>query len=215
MKNQKGKTVMDKVRRSFLRMASPFEFGSTTKLDSIQCMNIPPMMARRDAAYERAAAMLKCNMFTHSDIERHQIYSAAAHLISVAFDNTEIICRATASEKYSNENALWGKHLLFIRSLLETLCELSEYQNYIDKSETEMDSFLGTAATARFRLSDDTFSSSEINIYNFLVELINSSEQPVSAFLSHRKKSLGKADSERYSKAYDEFTKVYAKHGPR
>lgn len=182
MKYQKNKSGMiDKVKRSFLRMTSPFEFGASRKSDSLAFMNFPPEMAQRDAAYCCALKLLKVNMFSHTDEERRGIYSLAEALIGISLEKAEKIYRAGRNERRPLEYLEMIRFMTLVRNLLGTLSDLADYQYYIDQSEDGIAGFFGNKVINNFKISDGTFSNSEIGIYNLLIGMLDDAESTILA----------------------------------
>jgi hypothetical protein len=51
-------------------------------------MNIPPMMARRDAAYDVSKYLLRDHLFSYPEEGRSEIYEYVLKLLDVAIENT-------------------------------------------------------------------------------------------------------------------------------
>ena len=144
MKYQKNKTGMiDRVRRSFLRMTSPFEFGGARRSGSLASINFPPEMAQRDAAYCCALKLLRVNLFSHSDEERRDIYSLAEALIGISLEKAERIYKAARNERRVLEYPEMIRFVTLVKSLLGTLGDLADYQYSIDHSVDGMAAFFG------------------------------------------------------------------------
>lgn len=216
MKYQKNKSGMiDKVKRSFLRMTSPFEFGASRKSDSLAFMNFPPEMAQRDAAYCCALKLLKVNMFSHTDEERRGIYSLAEALIGISLEKAEKIYRASRNERRPLEYLEMIRFMTLVRNLLGTLSDLADYQYYIDQSEDGIAGFFGNKVINNFKISDGTFSNSEIGIYNLLIGMLDDAESTILASQAQTRKLLTKSEMERYEKAYAAYLSIFEKLDPK
>ena len=215
MKYQKNKTGMiDKVKRSFLRMTSPFEFGGSGRTSSLAFMNVPPEMARRDAAYHSAVKLLTINLFALPDAERKGIYALGGFLFGVALDKAEFICRAGRSERKALEHAEMIQFFSLARNLLGTLGDLADYQHCIDRSESGIASFFGNKFISGFKAGDSAFSNSEITIYNLLTGMFSDAESAISAVRSQERRQLSKSEMERYEKAYEIYLNEFEKLDP-
>lgn len=215
MKEQKQKGgMLDKMKRSFLRMTSPFEFGGSKKSDSLAFINIAPEMARRDGAYACAVKLLKVNLFANSDQERRTLYSFAETLVASSLEKAKWIYQAAVNERKPLECGEMINYLDLIRHLLGTLEDLSDYQYLIDRSESSGVSFFGNKVVNNLHLSDGIFSNSEIGIYNFLISVLDDAEPTIASCQSQGKKLLSKSESERYEKAYAAFLETFEKITP-
>ncbi len=216
MKYQKNKTGMiDKVKRSFLRMTSPFEFGGSRRSGSLASINFPPEMAQRDAAYCCALKLLRVNLFSHSDEERRGIYSLAAALIGISLEKAESIYKAARNERRTLEYAEMIRFAVLVKNLLGTLRDLADYQYFIDQTENGMTAFFGNTLINNFKISDGTFSNSEIGIYNLLIGMLDDAESTVLASQTQTRKLLTKSEMERYEKAYAAYLAVFEKMDPK
>ena len=216
MKYQKNKTGMiDRVRRSFLRMTSPFEFGTSRRSGSLASINFPPEMAQRDAAYCCALKLLRVNLFSHSDEERRDIYSLAEALIGISLEKAERIYKAARNERRVLEYPEMIRFVTLVKSLLGTLGDLADYQYSIDHSVDGMAAFFGNRLIGNFKISDGTFSNSEIGIYNLLIGMLDDAEATVQASRTQTRKLLTKSEMERYEKAYAAYLSVFQKLDPK
>ena len=215
MKYQKNKTGMiDKVKRSFLRMTSPFEFGTSRRSGSLASINFPPEMAQRDAAYTCALKLLRVNIFSRTDEERRNIYSLAEMLIGISLEKANCIHRAALNERRKLEYPEMIKFISLVRNLLGTLGDLADYQHYIDQSEDDMAAFFGSKVVSNFKISDGTFSNSEIGIYNLLIGMLDDAESTVQFSQTQTRKLLTKTEMERYEKAYAAYLAIFEKLDP-
>jgi hypothetical protein len=204
--------VFDKVKRSFLRMASPFDAGGA-KLDHLVSMNYPPMMARRDAAYDRASKILHDNIFSHTEPERLFLYSAIIKLLDDAMDNTRIILAPVKRGLKTPDREPLLDYLKLLRDTVSAACTLVSHELLLSENEREMGAFLGSQILEQFHASDEIFSDSEMNIYHCVIELIDSAEPAIMRYREHRKRAFDKGDLDRYSKAFSEFETLYSKSG--
>ncbi len=204
--------VLDKVKRTFLRMTSPFDVD-LSKLDPLVSMNYPPMMARRDASYDRAVSLLRGSVFSRTESERRSIYTAAGELLDDAILNTKIILAPLKRGMKAPEKEPMFDYLKLLRDTVESAKTLASHQVLLSSNEKELSSFLGPKMIESFHSSEDIFSDSEMNIYHCLLELIEGAEAAILRYREHRKRAFDKSDLERYCKAFSEFSSFYSKTG--
>ena len=66
---------LEGLKEQFLRMQSPSAFGSIRRFDDTSFMNVPPEMARRDAAFIQLEKIIYGSGFPDSCRERRVFYS--------------------------------------------------------------------------------------------------------------------------------------------
>ena len=59
------------------------------KADHLVKMNLPPLMGRRDAAYDRAREFINRDLFALDELGRRRVYCAISSLLKSASDDTE------------------------------------------------------------------------------------------------------------------------------
>ena len=78
-----------------------------------------------------------------------------------------------------------------------------------------MAAFFGNRLIGNFKISDGTFSNSEIGIYNLLIGMLDDAEATVQASRTQTRKLLTKSEMERYEKAYAAYLSVFQKLDPK
>jgi len=212
MAQNAGEGVLDKVKRTFLRMTSPFD-PDITKLDPLVTMNNPPMMARRDAAYDRAAKLLRDNIFSKTEPERDAIYADIMKLLDVAMENTKLILAPAKKGQKAPEQEPMFDYLKLLRDTVSAAKTLVSHEILLSAGEKEMSTFLGAQVIEMFHGADDIFSDSEMNIYHCVIELLDTAEPAILRYREHRKRAFDKSDLDRYNKAFGEFETLYGKFG--
>ena len=66
-----------------------------------------------------------------------------------------------------------------------------------------------------FKISDGTFSNSEIGIYNLLIGMLDDAEPTILASQAQTRKLLTKSEIERYEKAYAAYLSIFEKLDPK
>ena len=101
MKNKKKNgNSMETLKRQFMRMQSPSAFGAVRRFDSASFMNVPPEMARRDAAYDQLSSLFLSRSFdSMSTAERRELYSRIIDRLTMTVEKTEFIQSADILEK--------------------------------------------------------------------------------------------------------------------
>lgn len=204
--------VLDKVKKTFLRMASPFD-SDASKLDPLVSMNYPPMMARRDSSYDRAVKLLRDNVFSRTESERLELYSAILMLLNVAMENTRVILAPAKKGMKVPDREPMLDYLKLLCDTVGAARTLVSHELMLSSNERQMGAFLGAQVIQQFHSTDEIFSDSEMNIYHCVIELVDSAESALLRYREHRKRAFDKADLDRYNKAFAEFEILYGKAG--
>ena len=101
--------VLAKVKKTIRQMA-PIRTRRQSA-DYLVLMNIPPLMGRRDAAYDRAEQMLGNNLFANRDQERKEIYLKAVSMLEIAICDTEAIVTALYQDDKSFKETKFLRYL--------------------------------------------------------------------------------------------------------
>ena len=121
-KQHKDDYMMDKAKRSFLRMVSPDEYGSPSSKHrgSPALVNVPPELARRDAAYLRAVELIKTGFETlvEAGYAPEMAYFECLHELKLIVDL--IYEGGIANMNYSiSNNAEYGEYVTGPRVIAE------------------------------------------------------------------------------------------------
>jgi hypothetical protein len=169
-------------------------------------MNEPAIMGRRDAAYDRAIALLSQNMFSKSEAERVSIYKEINYLIEITIENSEQILAARQDSK--NLISIL-QYFYFLHESVSTAIMLVQQESMITDNKEGLSNFLGKQAQLQLRNIDEEFSKTEMIIFNSIQELIATAKKTIQKFRQYRKRYFTKSQYERYQKSFKEFTKLY------
>ena len=208
MKGKKKNTsTRDDQKRIFLRMKSPSAFGAGKRFDSASFMNVPPEMARRDAAYAQLSGFFRSlDPSAESVSARRDIYGRILRVLAMIEEKTEFILKADTIEKRNLENA---GNLDFIRLLQKYFTMLESAVSILpDPQEKRADGALPSAEiTGKVDSALSTFES----VLTASIRLLFEQAAPqLQAQREQRCKNFSKSDSERYEKSFALFTEYYA-----
>ena len=197
-------------KRLFLRMKSPSAFGSARRFDSASFMNVPPEMARRDAAYMCFSAYFRgCDLRGKNPAERSLVYDRILTLFSVIEEKSEFVLNSDAVEKRNLENA---ESLAFIRLLqkyIVILSNLAAAQIY-DRPEELPEDVDSLVAGSFFDGLNPRLRQYEDSLIESVRELLNQKHDLLLAQKEQRSKLFSKSDSERYERAFAMYMDLYA-----
>ena len=203
-KQPKDEYMVDKAKRSFLRMVSPDEFGSAASKHhgSPALVNVPPELARRDAAYLRAVELIRTAFSAPDEHKRCMIYLLAESFLEFAVSRTEQLYQISASVtvKEPLEDLNFLKYLRLLRQMVGTLGDLTEFQQFVNGEDGQIAEILALLGIPSGNTS--SFSSSEVAIYHFLKLLITKAVGPFEINRSRTRSMLSKSDLERYDRCF-------------
>lgn len=184
----KEKNTLDKVKRDFLRITSPCEYGGNGRhFDSIRSVNVPPLLARAGAFFDGACAILRQELKTPSAKRSGtDAWQSARRLLQGSQLSAGEAVRCAKAEK---QEIPAGPFLDHLRLLLDTL-----------------DALIPLAGLRAAAGSAGIFRKGEEEIRGFLLKTLEGPPEDVRCFLECFQAKLSKADAERYAKAYAEYT---------
>ncbi len=212
MPQDRGKQMLDKVKRSFLRMSTPFEFGGNEiHFNTPLSVNIPPVLARADAAYDRACAILTGNIFAHILEERAFFYQTAKDLLTEAAEKYESALRIIKLEKKRFQAAPIAAYYHFLAGKAAILFALVKGTESLGlDGEIFSDSF-GAHIPDSLHAADSLLTECEMNLFHFLEDLLHRTDSHVKDFREKTIKDMSKSDLARYAKAYAEYTVIFSR----
>ena len=210
MKSRKNSDSIANQKRLFMRMKSPTAFGSARRFDSASFMNVPPEMARRDAAYHCFSAFFRASDFSGKKrAERCLIYERILKLLAVIEEKSEFILNADTIEKRNLENA---DSLAFVRLLQKYFIILNNLaalqMDTAAQAQTEKPASLVTGDF--FERLDPIMQQNEEVLTAAVKALLEENRDLLLSQQAQRCKLFSKSDSERYERAYALYADYYS-----
>lgn len=198
-------------KRLFLRMKSPSAFGSARRFDSASFMNVPPEMARRDAAYMCFSAYFRgCDLSGKNPVERNLVYNRILKLFRLIEEKSEFLLNSDVVEKRNMENA---EGLAFIRLLQKYITILSNLAAAQISGRPPVD-FSGNpdslVSGSFFDGLNPRLRQYENAMFEAVRDLLNEKHDLLLAQKDQRSKLFSKSDSERYERAFAVYMDFYA-----
>jgi len=212
MQSNKGKKVLSKIKRTFLRMTSPSEFGGTEiRFNHELSLNIPPAIARGDAAYKRAAALIQRNNIISFPLDtRIKYYRLIELLLTDTAAQYENASNIAAALKIDMDFESSFKLFAFLAEKISLLLEIALSQETMFSADDAFSQKFGSEATELLQNSDTVFAEHEVALSRFLTKLIASMDSRIENIRSQNLSLMAKADAERYIKAYTEFSSIFS-----
>lgn len=209
MKSKKNTDSKTNQKRLFMRMKSPSAFGAVRRFDSASFMNVPPEMARRDAAYQCFSAFFRSSDLTRKKrAERCRIYERILKLLALIEEKSEFVLNADIIEKRNLENA---DSLAFVRLLRKYFIMLSNLasaqKDPAGPGQTEKQASLVTGDF--FERLNPILQQNEEVLSAAVKALLEENRDLLQTQQAQRCKHFSKSDSERYERAYALYADYY------
>ena len=207
MKSKKNTDPKADQKRLFMRMRSPSAFGAARRFDSASFMNVPPEMARRDAAYVCFSKYFQsCDLKGKTAEDRVALYARILKLFDLIEAKSEFILNSDMIEKRNLENAESLAFVRLVKTYFITLQSLACAQTgeLVPKRAEE------SLVSGRFydRLNPQLFRH-EKALIDVVRKLLLEKREMLQAQMAQRCKHFSKSDSERYERAYALYAEYY------
>ena len=208
MKGKKKNTsTRDDQKRIFLRMKSPSAFGADKRFDSTAFMNVPPEMARRDAAYAQLAGFFRSlDLAAVSVPARRDIYGRILRTLAMIEEKTEFILNADTIEKRNLEKA---GNLEYIRQLQQYFTLLNTAVTALPGTQEKQPGSPLPSAELTGKV-ESALTAFETVLAALIRLLIDQAAPELSSQREQRCKNFSKSDSERYEKSFALYSEYYA-----
>ena len=216
-----GSQRLEKVRRNMLRMTSPTGFGddSAKEFGSLSAINVPPWLARADAACDRAVRLIRDSAppgeSAPAPMLRLEYWRGVRSLLQESEENL-------ASIHHVFENAEEvpldvSVYLAFVRFLLRLVMQIAMAARSGVELAEDARSFPSPLFPSQFQdtLTDAeaVFTASEGRIRQFALDSLALASPTVDRIRSDCRKALPKVAKERYDRAFEAFTEHFSHIG--
>lgn len=211
---------LEKVRRNMLRMTSPDGFGDgkARGLGSLTAINVPPWLARADAAFDRAVALFRLPDSPADDpshMVRLQFWRDVRTLLLEAEENLAAIAHVFETEEEQPFDV--SVYLAFVRFLIRLNAQLVMAARSCSELPGDIRSFTPPDFPEGFRdgllAAESIFATSESSIRKFLLESLEAASPALEAIRSRGHGAMPKDARERYTRAFKAFTDHFAHVG--
>jgi len=213
--NGSGSKRLEKVRRNMLRMTSPDGFGddnAAKAFGSLSAINVPPWLARADAAYDRAVRLVQSSAPPSS--------SGAAPGVRLGYWRNVHALLQEAEENLASIHHVFENaeeipldvsvYLAFVRFLIRIVTQIEMAAGSGVELAADARSFPSPLFPERFQVTladaGEIFMASEERIRKFVVESLEIASPAVDAIRADSLKAMPKVAKERYERAFEAFT---------
>ncbi len=199
-------SIFDKVIHSF-DWLSPHR--SHNQADAMVKMNMPPLMGRRDAAFDLARKLINSDLFALGDVKRTEQYQRIVELLEHAISDTRAIL-FTLSSPDTEQREHWQLcFLVQLRDISLTLGCLNNTEHLLFSGQNPIIEELAVEKTVKNRNDEISLSNTQLRIAERLRELCASGQLKIVRYRSYAAKSFSAYNSDRYNKSYAEYSVVF------
>lgn len=220
--NGNGSQRLEKVRRNMLRMTSPVGFGddnAAKEFGSLSAINVPPWLARADAAYDRAVRLFRISdspaASSSSPGARLAYWRGVRALLQESEENLSSIHHVFETEEEVPLDVT--VYLAFVSFLIRLVTQLEMAAGSGVELAADARSFPSPFFPERFQdiLADAgaIFTASEDRIRKFALDSLETAAPAVDEIRTGCRKALPKVARERYERAFEAFTAHFAGTG--
>ena len=221
MPDVNGSKRLEKVRKNMLRMTSPVGFGddSAKGFGSLSAINVPPWLARADAAYDRAVRLLQISAPPDSSGAevgvRLRYWRCVRSLLEESEENLASIHHVF--EKAEEIPLDVSVYLAFVRFLIRLVTQIEMAARSGVELAADARSFPSPLFPVEFQktLADAgaIFTASEGRIRQFALDSLEIASPAVDLIRTDCRQAMPKVAKERYGRAFDAFTAHFASAG--
>jgi hypothetical protein len=201
--------VLGKVKKSIQHLVQSGQHRHNS--DYLVVMNIPPLMGRRDAAYDHSEKILLQNLTGFNEHERKDAYLQAIHTLETAIYDTQKIVSALYHDNKSGKEANFLRFLFVLKNTVQAASELVEHELVLFNMGDKLNEFIGGDISGQLHKTDEIFSQSENNIAKCVTQLISISSGQIKHYRDYTRRSFSRRDLERYEKSFNAFSLTYTK----
>ena len=204
--------LLSRVKRTWemLRPSAPPHKPSRSA-DHLIKMNLPPLLGRRDAAYDCVSTLIADQeLFARDEAWRQKHYGIIAGLLESAAEDTKSILRTLSSpDTASREQDLYDLIALF-RDIVQVLEDFTRLGSAVLNEEHPTFKRFGIRYTDAERLRGDRLVSDvELSTVNQLRVSCSRALPTITRSREYTAKSFSKPYASRYQKAYDAYTGIF------
>ena len=196
------------------RGSEPAKRASSRRANALGKMNLPPMMGRRDAAYDEAAKMLSCDLFASGEEVRRSSYRRIGALLRCAErDTAAIIALLSSPDTLVRERKL----LAFFSMLSKTVAALEWFveleSSVFSEGDEQLRDFKAVQTGAELARGERMVAETEQDIVNQLRNFFERTQPRVMHYRGYARKSFSPDNAARYQRSLDFYTEVYGGDG--
>jgi len=199
------KDSVAKMKRTFLRMASPqgFDGNEKKRKATIVSMNVPPLLGRAGASYDVMVSLLDSVLpVTLTDVQRIEHYTRLEKLLANAAGSAAEAQRNAEADKFKLDLFPFSAYMCFLREIVHSLVMLASGQNIFQERDKGL-FFANSAAVVHTEAV-----AAELKRYHMFREIVRTNGPTLIKLRETIRLKLPKADIDRL----DTAASMYAAH---
>ena len=199
----------NRVKKTFEKIVSPTA-QNAGQSDFLVKMNLPPLMGRRDAAYDRAGELIAEDLFSRDEEFRGRSYRQLLVLFDSAIrDTRSILITLSSPDTESREHQLLTL-LTALRSAAESLTRLiSDQHGLLSGSPASSSLLYKSQQPEQFDRDERLLNECEINLVHRIRRHFSYANAKIVRYREYTGKSFSKAYADRYRRAFEEYSRYY------
>lgn len=202
--------IFDKVLKTFEWIA-PVLHKSHNQPDTMVKLNMPPLMGRRDAAFDLAAELIRSDLFAYDELKRVEIYQNIVELLAYAARDTKAILFTLSSPDTELREHWLLNFIIIMRDIALTLgCIGNVEHSFYSGANSVWDELRGddpekTVEDARI------VGTAQLRIAQNLRAINERGSGKIMRYRGYAAKSFSAYNAKRYQNSYAEYHKLYRK----
>ena len=203
--------ILNRMKRTWelLRPSATPVRQSGRRIDHLVKQNLPPLMGRRDAAYDQATELLESDLFSRDETGRRQLYGRLCELFDRAVEDTEAILITLTSPDTETRERRQLNYWELLRQVISTLEALNGLTGKLFHAPADENCCLLVQPGGNLSRDERQLGESEISLVNQFRELFESGRQQMLRYREYTAKSFSKSNAERYQKSYQEYHRFF------
>ena len=181
------------------------------RIDHLVKMNLPPLMGRRDAAYDRVAELLNLDLFAADQERRLEFYEVSAELMRRAgADTRSLLVMISSRDTAVRERNMLG-YLTMVENSVKVLQSFIELENRAIRNDNpNLHEFIESDSRVELVRNEQMLTETEITLVNQLRAILERSGPKLMRYRGYAIKNFSRENAERYNNAYRTYSEVYA-----
>lgn len=183
--------------------------------DSLCKLNLPPLMGRRDAAFDSVAVLGSSEILKFSDLERLAIYRQAIELLESAKQDCGRIASAMTSPDSLRRERSLADYLEAMRCHLAVMVDAVQLGNQVMNGVVISGGIVEAPSASDIAESEMICRDTEAGFIGRLRSMIERVQVRITRYREYARRSFSPENAERYNSAYNYYMKVYQLPGTR
>ena len=183
--------------------------------DALCKLNLPPLMGRRDAAFDSVAALGTSEILKFSEVERLAIYRQAIELLESAKQDCGRIASAMTSPDSLRRERSLADFLEAMRCHLTVMVDAVQLGNQVMNGVVISGGLIEAPSASDIAESEMICRDTEAGFTGRFRNMIERVQVRIIRYREYARRSFSPENAERYNCAYDYYMKVYQLPGVR